>query len=52
MNSDSVTRLLDSGVDAQNPWPGLVAYTEESRAFFHGRAEETEELLGASPAST
>ncbi len=46
MNSDSVTRLLDSGVDAQNPWPGLVAYTEESRAFFHGRAEETEELLG------
>ena len=52
MNSDSMTRLFDSGVHAQNPWPGLVAYTEESRPFFHGRAEETEELLGALAAST
>ena len=29
----------------QNPWPGLVAFTEELREFFHGRAEEADELL-------
>ena len=45
MNPTAPERLADSGVDAQNPWPGLVAYTEESTAFFHGRVEETEELL-------
>jgi WD40 repeat protein len=45
MNPASPERSPNSGVDAQNPWPGLVAYTEESRDFFHGRAEETEELL-------
>ncbi|AKJ63926.1 ATP-binding protein [Kiritimatiella glycovorans] len=27
------------------PWPGLVAFSESSRDFFHGRAEETAELL-------
>jgi WD40 repeat protein len=32
-------------VDAQNPWPGLVAFTEDIRDFFHGRAEETDDLL-------
>ncbi len=34
-----------SGVDAQNPWPGLVAFTEELQDFFHGRADEADELL-------
>jgi tetratricopeptide (TPR) repeat protein len=33
-----------SGVDAQNPWPGLVAFTEELHEFFHGRADEADEL--------
>ena len=36
---------LGSGVDAHNPWPGLVAFTEELQEFFHGRAEEADELL-------
>jgi tetratricopeptide (TPR) repeat protein len=36
---------LAAGVDAQNPWPGLVAFTEELQEFFHGRAEEADELL-------
>jgi formylglycine-generating enzyme required for sulfatase activity len=36
---------LGSGVDAQNPWPGLVAFTEELREFFHGRVEQAEDLL-------
>jgi hypothetical protein len=31
-------------LDAQNPWPGLAAYTEVSRGFFHGRSQEAEEL--------
>ncbi len=41
----SPERVLSSGVDAQNPWPGLVAFTEELQGFFHGRAEEADELL-------
>ncbi|MBS0662087.1 MAG: hypothetical protein JSR48_02400 [Verrucomicrobia bacterium] len=31
-------------VDAQHPWLGLVSFTEETRAFFHGREEEAAEL--------
>jgi WD40 repeat protein len=34
-----------SGVDAQNPWPGLVTFTEKLQGFFHGREEEADELL-------
>src|SRR5215472_8125455 len=36
----SVTKL-----QAQDPWPGLAAYDEASRDFFHGRSKETAELL-------
>jgi len=32
-------------VDAQNPWLGLVSYTEVNRAYFHGRDEEARELV-------
>jgi tetratricopeptide (TPR) repeat protein len=38
-------RSFDSGVDADNPWPGLVAYTEELQEFFYGREDEADELL-------
>src|SRR6185437_3616781 len=31
-------------LDPENPWLGLFSYTEETRAFFHGRDEETAEL--------
>jgi hypothetical protein len=31
-------------LDPQNPWLGLFSYTEETRAYFHGRDEETAEL--------
>ena len=34
-----------SGVDEQNPWPGLVAFTEELQDFFHGRLDEADDLL-------
>ena len=31
-------------IDPENPWLGLFSYSEESRAYFHGRDEETAEL--------
>jgi tetratricopeptide (TPR) repeat protein len=31
-------------VDAENPWLGLVSFTEETRGYFHGREEEVAEL--------
>ncbi len=31
-------------IDPQNPWLGLFSYSEQSRAYFHGRDEETAEL--------
>jgi hypothetical protein len=34
-----------SRVDVENPWPGLAAYDEASRDFFHGRGREAQELL-------
>lgn len=38
-------RAFNSGVDAENPWPGLVAFTEELQQFFYGREDEADELL-------
>jgi hypothetical protein len=34
-----------SAVDADHPWPGLYAYSEEQAGFFHGRETESDELL-------
>jgi hypothetical protein len=34
-----------STLDVENPWPGLSAYDEASRDFFHGRERESLELL-------
>ena len=31
-------------IDAENPWPGLVAFGEGAAAFFHGRDEEAATL--------
>ena len=31
-------------IDADHPWPGLLPFTEDARAFFHGREAETTEL--------
>src|SRR5205085_11083720 len=33
-----------STVDPQNPWLGLASFSEETRAFFHGREEDAAEL--------
>ena len=32
-------------IDADRPWPGLVAFTEPFREFFYGRDEEANELF-------
>lgn len=39
-DSDATPQL-----DAENPWPGLEAFQENARAFFHGRDHEAEQLL-------
>jgi tetratricopeptide (TPR) repeat protein len=31
-------------IDPENPWLGLSSYTEETKAYFHGRDEEAAEL--------
>jgi len=33
------------GVSAEHPWPGLMPFTEDAQAFFHGRDAEAAELL-------
>lgn len=33
-----------AAVDSANPWLGLASFTEETRAYFHGRDEEIAEL--------
>jgi tetratricopeptide (TPR) repeat protein len=40
----SPEQLPACGVDTENPWPGLVSFTEALQGFFHGRDEETDEL--------
>jgi hypothetical protein len=32
-------------LDAQHPWPGPSAFTEQQSEYFHGRADKTEELF-------
>lgn len=44
MKTPPVSAAPVATVDAQNPWLGLVSFTEETRAFFHGREEEAAEL--------
>lgn len=38
-------RFTGPSVSREQPWPGLMPFTEEARAFFHGRDEEVAELL-------
>jgi hypothetical protein len=40
IDSSSAAPSLDEG----NPWIGLASFTEETRAYFHGRDEEISEL--------
>ena len=32
-------------LDTENPWPGLMPFTEATQAFFHGRDAEAAELF-------
>lgn len=38
-------RFTGPAVTREHPWPGLMPFTEEASAFFHGRDEEVAELL-------
>ena len=42
---ESVVAPDASPVDPDNPWPGLSAFTEELAHYFHGRADEADDLL-------
>ncbi|MBS0382163.1 MAG: ATP-binding protein [Proteobacteria bacterium] len=42
--NDAPARNDTVTLDPENPWLGLFSYTEETRAYFHGRDEETAEL--------
>ena len=33
-----------AAIDRDNPWPGLATFTEDQRAYFHGRDEEIIDL--------
>ncbi len=33
-----------AAIDCDNPWPGLATFTEDQRAYFHGRDEEIIDL--------
>ena len=44
MNPNSAPAAPIATVDEQNPWLGLVSFTEETRGYFHGREEEAAEL--------
>ena len=39
------TATASTRLDRENPWPGLEAFDENGREFFHGRDHETAELL-------
>ncbi len=44
MKTTPVSAAPVATVDEQNPWLGLVSFTEETRGYFHGREEEAAEL--------
>jgi tetratricopeptide (TPR) repeat protein len=41
---NSIAAPFSGVVDPAHPWLGLVSFTEETRAYFHGREEEVAEL--------
>ena len=44
MRHPPAVAIAPLAVDPENPWLGLSSYGEETRAYFHGRDEETAEL--------
>jgi len=41
---NDINRADTVTLDPENPWLGLFSYSEETRAYFHGRDEEAAEL--------
>ena len=44
MSAAIAVDLSTGSIDPEQPWLGLFSYSEETRAYFHGRDEETAEL--------
>ena len=40
-----ITPVAGATVNADNPWPGLLAFRETDQGYFQGRQPETEELF-------
>src|SRR5258706_3319394 len=40
-----VSELLPDAVSDEQPWPGLMPFTEGAQAYFHGRETEAAELF-------
>jgi hypothetical protein len=45
MSAADWARVNHRQLDDQHPWPGLDAYDEGARDYFHGRKQEADELL-------
>ena len=43
--SEGYSAQHDDFITAEQPWPGLVAFTESAHIFFHGRAKATEDVV-------
>ena len=44
MNQSNIGTVAAVTIDPENPWLGLFSYSEDTRAYFHGREEEAGEL--------
>ncbi|MBI5691393.1 MAG: hypothetical protein HZC55_15010 [Verrucomicrobia bacterium] len=44
MTAPVSSALAPGAIDAQHPWLGLASFTEDTRAYFHGRDDEVGEL--------
>ncbi len=44
MSTETSSAVSALPVDAEHPWLGLASFTEETRAFFHGRDDDAAEL--------
>jgi len=44
MTAATPDAVASTAIDPEHPWLGLSSYTEETRAYFHGRDDEAAEL--------
>lgn len=45
MSTEAVAHATAPRIDADNPWPGLLSFSEQDATYFKGRDHETDDLL-------